>query len=59
MPLPPEVIAAQEKMNRAKEALLADVESKQPYDATKRNALLRDLKRAQDEFLEVVARIRA
>jgi hypothetical protein len=59
MPLPPEVIAAQEKMNQAKDALLADVESGEPYNAASRHALLRNLKRAQDEFLHMVAQLRS
>ena len=42
-------------MNQARDALFADVESGEPYNAERRHALLADLKRAQDEFFEMVA----
>lgn len=46
-------------MNQAKDALLADVESGQPYNAERRHALLANLERAQNEFLDMVRRLRA
>jgi hypothetical protein len=46
-------------MYQATDALLADVESGQPYNAERRHTLLADLKRAQDEFFGMVAQLRA
>ncbi len=57
MAWPPEIQEAEDRIYQARDALLADVESGQPYNATRRHALLRNLKRAQDEFLDMVARL--
>jgi hypothetical protein len=52
-----EIKEAEERMYQANDALLADVENGQPYDAERRHALLNDLKRAQDEFFAMVSQL--
>jgi len=59
MPWPAEIKEAEDRMCQALDALLADVESGQPYNAERRHGLLANLKRAQDEFFEMVAQLRA
>jgi hypothetical protein len=56
--LPPDVQAAKERMNQADAALHADVESGQPYNAERRHRLLDNLKRATDEYLDRMPRLR-
>jgi len=55
MPWPPEIQEAEDRMNQARDALFADVKSGEPYNVERRHALLANLKRAQDEFFEMVA----
>jgi hypothetical protein len=59
MPWAGEIKEAEDRMYQANDALLADVESGQPYDAERRHALLANLKEAQDEFYKMVAQLRA
>jgi hypothetical protein len=59
MPWPPEIQEADDKINQARNALLADVENGQPYDAERRHTLLVNLKRGQDEFFAMVAQLHA
>ncbi len=59
MAWPPEIQEAEDRIYQARDALLADVESGQPYNAERRRALLANLKRAQDEFFDMVAQLRA
>ncbi len=59
MAWPPEIQEAEERMKQARDALLADVESGQPYNAERRHALLDTLKHAQDEFFDMVAHLGA
>ena len=58
MPLPSDVQVAEDKMNQADAALQADVESGQPYNAERRNGLLDNLKRAMDDYLDKMSRLR-
>ena len=58
MTLPADVLAAMEKMHQSEAALRADVESVEPYSKERRNRLLREVKKATDEYLEKVARLR-
>jgi hypothetical protein len=58
MALSPEVIAAKERMNQAEAELRADAEGKESYDSGRRRRLLRNCKRAMDEYLEAISRMR-
>jgi hypothetical protein len=49
MPLPPEVIAARERMNQAEDALRAYVDSGE-HDRDKHRELVRNLQRAIHEY---------
>jgi hypothetical protein len=57
MPWPPEIQEAENRMYQAKDAVLADIESGQAYNAARRNALVAALIKAQAEFLAMVARL--
>ena len=59
MPWAGEIKEAEDRMYQDNDALLADVESGQPYNAERRHALLANLKQAQDEFFKMVAQLRA
>jgi len=57
MPWPPEIQEAEARMNQAKAAVLADVESGQPYNSERRSSLPDSLQRAQAEFLDMVSHL--
>ncbi len=57
MPWPPEIQEAEDRMNQAKDAVLADVESGQPYNGTRRQALLAAYNHAQEEFFALIAQL--
>jgi hypothetical protein len=52
MPLPPDVQAAKDRMDRAKAALRADVESGTETDRARRRELIDELQRATDDYME-------
>jgi len=58
MALPPEVQEAENRMNAAKDALLADIESGQPYDAARRHTLIHHVERTSSEFVALISRLR-
>lgn len=58
MPWPPHIQEAEERMKKAKDALLADTESGEPYNAERRHRLLDELERAMDDFLNKVSHLR-
>ena len=57
VPLPPDVVEAQERMQKAEQELRADLESGGPAHSEQRFRLLDNLKKATDEFLEKIARL--
>jgi hypothetical protein len=59
MPLPPDVVAARERMERADAALRADIESDQPYNRERRIELIDELQIAADEYVEKISRLPA
>jgi hypothetical protein len=52
MPLPPDVQAAKDRMDRAKAALRADVESGTETARARRRELIDQLQRATDDYME-------
>jgi len=58
MPLPPDVQAAKERMERAEVAARADVESGQPYNSERCKRLLAVLDRAMKAYLGKMVRLR-
>lgn len=58
MRLPPDVIAAKDRMERADAALRADIESDSPIDKIKRICLIDELQMAADEYVEKISRLR-
>jgi hypothetical protein len=58
MRLPPDVIAAKDRMERADAALRADIESDSPIDKIKRTRLIDELQIAADEYVEKISRLR-
>ena len=55
MPLPPEVLAARDRMYQAEDALRADVENVGPADPARRRRLVENLQRMIQEFHNSVA----
>jgi hypothetical protein len=58
MRLPPDVIAAKDRMERADAALRADIESDSPIDKIKRICLIDELQMVADEYVEKISRLR-
>jgi len=58
MRLPPDVIAAKDRMERADAALRADIESDSPIDKIRRIRLIDELQIAVDEYVEKISRLR-
>lgn len=58
MRLPPDVIAAKDRMERADAALRADIESDSPIDKRRRIRLIDELQTAADEYVEKISRLR-
>ena len=58
MPLPADVLAAKDRMERADAALRADIESDCPIDKIKRTRLIDELQIAADEYVEKISRLR-
>jgi hypothetical protein len=58
MRLPPDVIAAKDRMERADAALRADIESDSPIDKIRRIRLIDALQIAADEYVEKISRLR-
>jgi hypothetical protein len=58
MPLPPDVQAAEDRMEKAKAAAQADVESTGPTDPKRRIELIEELRRAMDDYLAKITRLR-
>ena len=57
MPLPPDVIAAKDRMERADAALRTDIESDQPYNRERRIQLIDELQIAADDFVKKISRL--
>jgi hypothetical protein len=55
MPWPEEIQEAENRMNAAKAAVLADMENGLAYNVARRNALVAALIKAQAEFVAMVA----
>jgi hypothetical protein len=60
MPLPANVVAAKERMERANAALLAYAErpSTEPTDPAKHKRLIAELRQASDEYVTLIAQLR-
>jgi hypothetical protein len=58
MRLPPDVIAAKDRMERADAALRGDIESDSPIDKIRRIRLIDALQIAADEYVEKISRLR-
>jgi hypothetical protein len=56
--LPPDVLAAKYKMEKADAALRADIESSAPTDKAKRITLILELQIATDDYIEKISRLR-
>ena len=52
MPLPPDVQTAKDRMDKAKAALLADVENSDGTDTARRERLIDELQRATHDYME-------
>jgi hypothetical protein len=59
MKLPPDVLAAKDRMGKADAALRADIESISPVDRIMRVELIEELQRAMDDYLERISRLRS
>lgn len=58
MRLPPDVVAAKYKMEKADAALRADIESPAPTDKSRRLTLILELQVATDDYIEKISRLR-
>ena len=56
--LPPDVLAAKYKMEKADAALRADIESPAPTDKARRITLILELQVATDDYIEKISRLR-
>ena len=57
MPLPPDVQGAKDRMEKARAALLADVENSTGTDTARREQLVDELKRATDDYDDYMEKI--
>ena len=57
MPLPPDAQVAKDRMDKAKAALLADVENSTGTDTARREQLVDELKRATDDYDDYMEKI--
>jgi hypothetical protein len=58
MPLPPDVQGAKDRMEKARAALLADIENTTGTDTARREQLVDELKRATDDYMEKIGHVR-
>jgi hypothetical protein len=58
MPLPPDVQAAKDRMDKAETAARADVESNAPTNTERRIKLLEELRLAMNDYIGKMARVR-
>ena len=57
MPLPPEVIAAHDRMHQAESELRADIDSGRPIDLVRRRTLVENLQSRIQEYEYAVAEL--
>jgi hypothetical protein len=57
MPLPPEVIAARDRMRQAETELCADIDSARPIDIARRRMLVENLQSKIQEYDYAVAEL--
>jgi hypothetical protein len=58
MPLPPDVQAAKDRMEKVDAALRADIERNAPADRVRRIELIDELQMAADDYVGKISRIR-